>query len=115
LAVKAGVQFGVLVDDCLEDRVDVTYIPVVKYGYSPTHTGNFDDPRVEKLYHYDERSFDVNKSIDFGIPVGLSYEYKNITLDARYYFGLTKTDATPEPDNIRNRYASITLGYRFHL
>ena len=58
---------------------------------------------------------DVCKSIDLGIPIGLSYEYKNISLDARYYFGLTKIDKTENPDNAQNRYLSITLGYRFHL
>ena len=58
---------------------------------------------------------DICKSIDFGIPIGLSYEYKNVTLDARYYFGLTKLDKTEDPENTRNRCLSITLGYRFHL
>ena len=58
---------------------------------------------------------DICKSVDFGIPVGLSYEYKNISLDARYYFGLTKIDKTENPDTAKNRYFSITLGYRFHL
>lgn len=58
---------------------------------------------------------DVCKSVDFGIPVGLSYEYKNVSLDARYYFGLTRMDKTEDPDTAKNRYFSITLGYRFHL
>ena len=58
---------------------------------------------------------DICKSVDFGIPVGLSYEYKNIMLDARYYFGLTKIDKTENPDTAKNRYLSITLGYRFGL
>ena len=58
---------------------------------------------------------DICKSVDFGIPLGLSYEYKNISLDARYYFGLTKIDKTENPDTAKNRYFSITLGYRFHL
>ena len=57
----------------------------------------------------------VSNSIDFGIPVGLSYEYKNITLNARYYFGLRKVDSTEDPDKAHNRYLSVTLGYRFHL
>ena len=58
---------------------------------------------------------DVCKSIDFGIPVGLSYEYKNVTLNARYYFGLRRVDKTEDPDKAHNRYLSVTLGYRFHL
>ena len=55
------------------------------------------------------------KSFDFAIPVGLSYEYRNIVLDARYFFGLTKIDKTDNPDTARNQYLSITLGYKFHL
>lgn len=30
------------------------------------------------------------KTFDFSIPIGLSYEYKNIVIDGRYNFGLTK-------------------------
>ena len=58
---------------------------------------------------------DVCKSVDYGIPLGLSYEYKNIVLDARYFFGLTKIDKTDNPDSARNQYLSITLGYKFNL
>ena len=58
---------------------------------------------------------DVCKSVDFGFPLGLSYEYKNIVLDARYFFGLTKIDKTDNPDSARNQYLSITLGYKFNL
>ena len=28
-------------------------------------------------------------TVDFSIPVGVSYEYKNFVLDARYNWGLT--------------------------
>ena len=54
---------------------------------------------------------DVCKSV----PLGVSYEYKNIVLDARYFFGLTKIDKTDNPDSARNQYLSITLGYKFNL
>jgi hypothetical protein len=57
----------------------------------------------------------VCKSVDVGFPIGLSYEYKNVVLDARYYFGLTKIDKTEDAEDCRNRMLSITLGYRFKL
>ena len=60
-------------------------------------------------------SSDICKSVDFGIPVGISYEYKNITLDARYYFGLTNMNDLEDTEVIHNRCLSITLGYRFKL
>ena len=53
------------------------------------------------------------KAFNFSIPVGLSYEYQNFVLDARYNIGVTKlvTDA----DQGRNSTFAITLGYKFAL
>ena len=58
---------------------------------------------------------DVCKSVVLGIPVGLSYEYKGITLDARYYLGLTRMDDAEDDAPARNRCISITVGYKFRL
>ena len=117
LSIKAGLQFGALVNDDAEAKTTVAYTPV--YNASATRADNnpmsINNPKVQQLYSIETRQTDVTKAVDFGIPIGLSYEYKNVILDARYYFGLTKTDSTTEPDNTRNRNLSITLGYRFHL
>lgn len=52
------------------------------------------------------------KSFDFSIPVGLSYEYSNVVLDARYNFGCTKVfDGGDSANSVFN----ITLGYKFEL
>lgn len=52
------------------------------------------------------------QSVDVSIPVGLSYEYNNLQLDARYNWGVSKafklTDA-------KNSVFQITLGYKFDL
>ena len=52
------------------------------------------------------------QSVDVSIPVGLSYEYNNFQLDARYNWGVSKafklTDA-------KNSVFQITLGYKFDL
>ena len=53
----------------------------------------------------------INK-FDLAIPVGLSYEYNGITLDARYNFGLTKL-ITGIDDAIYQRVIVVTLGYKF--
>ena len=53
----------------------------------------------------------MNK-FDLAIPVGLSYEYKNVTLDARYNFAVTKVFSSID-DTIRNQVVAITLGYKF--
>lgn len=52
------------------------------------------------------------KAFDFAIPVGISYEYKNIVLDARYNIGVTKI---VENDDSKNRVFQLTLGYKFKL
>lgn len=113
LSLKAGVQLGVLLSDKQESNMKVISVPN-DYTYSTP----FSTEKIESFPSIGEGSFstsNVLKSIDFGIPVGLSYEYKNISLDARYYFGMKKIDNTEHPENIRNRNFTITLGYLFHL
>lgn len=109
LAIKAGVQLGILVND----QSSLETITVVNRELQSSVV--LSDDGYPIVTSQNTTQSDICKSVDFGIPVGLSYEYKNITLDARYYFGLTKIDKTENPDNARNRYLSITLGYRFGL
>jgi len=52
------------------------------------------------------------KSIDFSIPLGMSYEYNNFVVDARYNIGLT--DWAKDADS-KNSVIQITLGYKFDL
>ena len=57
-----------------------------------------------------------SKSFDFSIPVGISYEYANICLDARYNIGVTKiTEEKPGYKSSRNNVFQLTLGYKFKL
>jgi hypothetical protein len=88
LAVKLGVQPGFMVSGSENSKLN---IPVASIG--GTH--------------------DVKaKSVDFSIPVGLSYEYNNFQLDARYNWGLTKAF---ENSKAKNSVFQITLGYKFDL
>lgn len=57
-------------------------------------------------------SGDEAESFDFSIPVGLSYEFSNVVLDARYNWGLTKVYENLDP---KNSVFQITLGYKFEL
>lgn len=52
------------------------------------------------------------KTFDFSIPVGVSYEYQNIVLDARYNIGVSKI---ADGDAGRNSVFQLTLGYKFKL
>lgn len=107
LALKAGVQVGF----CLSSKENMT-THVYPVPLSSNQVTIIDNYTSQKTY---TELKDFCKSVDFGISVGLSYEYRNVVLDARYYFGLTKIDKTEFADDCRNRYLSVTLGYRFHL
>ena len=85
LAVKLGVQPGFKVNDKLDLRM-------------PVLGGALVDLKA--------------KSVDFSIPVGISYEYMNICLDARYNIGCTKVDKDVKGCN---SVFQITLGYKFKL
>ena len=62
-------------------------------------------------------SIDMNKAVntfDFSIPVGISYEYANVCLDARYNIGLTNYAKNSDVSS-KNSVFQITLGYKFKL
>ncbi len=111
LSIEAGVQVGLVTSDRMTMEV-LTSMWNLDYFIQSSVRADINPVRATG---YIADMSDVTKSVDFGIPLGLSYEYKNIVLDARYYFGLTKIDKTENPDNARNQYLSITLGYKFHL
>ena len=52
------------------------------------------------------------QSVDVAIPVGVSYEYNNFQLDARYNWGVSKAYKF---DKAKNSVFQITLGYKFDL
>lgn len=112
LAVKAGVQVGILASDKMTTDV---MLAMINMNYASNIFEYVDGTKLNQLMTYKTDISDVCKSVDFGIPLGVSYEYKNIVLDARYFFGLTKIDKTDNPDSARNQYFSITLGYKFNL
>ena len=87
LSVKLGVQPGFKVNDKLDLRM-------------PVLGGALVDLKA--------------KSVDFSIPVGISYEYNNFQVDARYNWGLTKVLDVDKLDQ-KNSVFQITLGYKFDL
>lgn len=88
LAVKAGIQPGFKVSSSVKQSLD-------------TPIGGASGSTDLKA-----------KSFDFSIPVGISYEYANVQLDARYNFGVTKVF---ENSDIKNSVFQLTLGYKFDL
>ena len=59
---------------------------------------------------------DSVKKFDFSIPLGLSYEFHNFVIDARYAFGFTKMFDTKKINlDSKNLTFQLTLGYKFTL
>jgi opacity protein-like surface antigen len=56
------------------------------------------------------------ESIDFGLNIGAGYYFtKNVSLGARYNFGLANVGKNEEGsnDSIKNSVFSVSLGYKF--
>lgn len=112
IAVGTGVQAGFLLKSGA--NIERNYFnangSVTAHYYNNPTSINFGELAVE----------DICKKYDWGIPVGLSFEYHYFTLDARYYFGLNKafedsSDKVSIKRNVYNRCLSITLGYKFRV
>ena len=93
LAVKAGIQPGFRVKaNVNEDGTKVDF-----------------DKFLATLYPGE----DVKMStFDLAFPVGLSYEYSRVTLDARYNWSVLKLIKGID-ETVRNSAFAITLGYKF--
>lgn len=54
------------------------------------------------------------KKTAFSIPVGLSYEYENVMLTARYNIGLSNVYGHDLGDS-KNKVITVSVGYKFNL
>ena len=54
------------------------------------------------------------KKFDLSIPLGLSYQFSDFVIDARYNLGLTKVNKDGDSSS-KNGVIQITLGYKFAL
>ena len=73
------------------------------------------NPNAEYLHYDDENKEGISEALNtanLAIPLGLSYEWKNVFVDARYHFGITDVMKSV---NAKNRYLSVNLGYRFEI
>lgn len=103
LAVKAGVQMGFLLNSKLS--YDVTSFARKEGGAN----------EYGQEVHEESDTKWMRRTLDVSIPIGLSYEYSNVVLDARYHLGLTrlyKEDGYPKE---KNRLITISVGYKFNL
>jgi len=84
----------------------------VKFGVQPSFCVNNDlitkngSVKVEKSLDTD------NVNLDFALPIGLSYEFNNFQIDARYNWSLSKINTNSDP---KNSVFMFTLGYKLDL
>ena len=67
---------------------------------------------VEKSGTKVTTDLDGIESVDFSIPIGLSYEINNFVIDARYNLGVSKI---MDGSDSKNSVFQFTLGYKFAL
>lgn len=100
LAVKAGVQLGVLVKSKFKGIVEVA------------------DPSGRVPLLLDDNYKDDCNKLDVSIPIGLSYEFDNhAVVEARYNLGLTHTNKTDlhGEKGMNNCVLVISFGYKMEL
>lgn len=102
LAVKAGLQLGFLVSS--------------KFSYSSTSINKKGDVwEYGDEFEMDNDDKKMRNTLDVSIPIGVSYEYLNVVIDARYHFGLTKLYKDDNMPKERNQLISLSVGYKFNL
>lgn len=100
LSVKAGVQCN--------------YLLTAKAKYT---TETYIDGKT--TYTNDSKTItDSFKRVTLDIPIGISYSYKNMELDARYLWGVSKVGKKGinyDGSSLKNSTFAISLGYNFEL
>lgn len=112
LALNLGVQPSFLVNGKIHSVTSVfTYDKEGKVVYKNDAQGN---PMKDVETNHDIKS-QLNKFY-LSIPIGVSYEYMNVVLDARYCFGVSKVSGSKSfYANSRYQNFLFTVGYKFEL
>ena len=63
---------------------------------------------------YDNKVTSSFNTFDLSIPIGISFEFSRVVIDARYLLGLTKVNKYGDK-TCRNSVILITTGYKFKL
>ena len=108
LAVKAGIQFGFNVRNKVKVGTNIA-------GYNLKDDCSMDEFLDMARALGESIPSDAKfKKFDLSIPVGLSYEYEDFVLDARYNIGTSKLIKS-DPDSSKNSVFQLTIGYKFEL
>ena len=108
LAVKAGIQFGFNVRNKVKVGTNIA-------GYNLKDDCSMDEFLDMARALGESIPSDAKfQKFDLSIPVGLSYEYEDFVLDARYNIGTSKLIKS-DPDSSKNGVFQLTIGYKFEL
>ena len=102
-ALKAGVKFGFAMSGKMK------YVETI---YTKDNEGEMKPSKPE------DRENNLNstmKKMCMSIPVGLSYEFADVIIDARYNIGLTPFQEVGGYKGPKNRVFTLSAGYRFKL
>ncbi|MGP1560357.1 MAG: porin family protein [Prevotella intermedia] len=80
-------------------------------GYETDGKGGI---KYDKNEVYEDDAKASFKKTAFAIPVGISYEYENVMLTARYNIGLSKVYNHDLGDS-KNKIITVSVGYKFNL
>ena len=97
LAFKVGIQPGFLIND----KVEVSANGVTA------------EVGLKEALRESGVNADIS-SLDFSIPLGISYEFNHVVLDARYNFSLTEAMSIMG-ESTKHSVFQITFGYKFGL
>lgn len=106
LRVKAGVQLGYLL------KADFMQSIITSEKYYYDGQAIVGEKKVVKTEETDTDVMDTFKKVDVCIPVGISYEYSNVVVEARYLIGVTTNSDLVKA---RNSGFVFTVGYGFNL
>lgn len=101
-ALKVGVQLGFPVSGKMS---------FTERRYTQTK----DETKFESS---EKQSYDLQSTLSkvaFAIPVGVSYEFSNVQLDARYNIGLTQFQNIRNFDSSKNSVFTFSVAYRLAL
>ena len=128
LGLSAGLlysQQGCKVDDNGTLKLDYINIPLlanvyvakgfaVKLGLQPGFLINDKAKVSDSGVSVEAGLGDLSKNFVLSVPVGISYEFSNIQLDARYNWGVTHA-LSAEGESSNSSAFMITVGYKFNL
>ena len=128
LGLSAGLlysQRGCKVDDNGTLKLDYINIPLlanvyvakgfaVKLGLQPGFLINDKAKVSDSGVSVETGLGDLSKNFVLSVPVGISYEFSNIQLDARYNWGVTHA-LSAEGESSNSSAFMITVGYKFNL